>query len=811
MRGKLAGLLLAFLFLFGLAAPAQADGIIIPPPLPCPGFDCPPGPPRPVAQLVIRYHHVTVTIEDQLAVTRVDQVFYNPNDWVVEGTYVFPLPVDAAVSDFTLWVDGQPVSGEVLSAEEARRYYDEVVRSLRDPALLEYVERSALRASLFPIPPGGERRIELEYTQALTAENGLFRYVYPLNTEKFSAEPLEDVSIRVEVRDRQAIRAVYSPSHAVGLDRWNDNHVVAGYEAKNVLPDADFSLYYSLGASEAFHLFSYRNPADPLDPDGFFMLLLAPKPGENPERIDKDVLLVLDRSGSMDGEKFQQAQEALRYILRQLNPQDRFYLQAFSTGMDTYASGLRPASEVNEALGWVDRLSAVGSTDINRALLEAAAVVDEERPTYLIFLTDGLPTEGVVDTEEILRNFAASAPENLRLFAFGVGYDVDTILLDTLSQEHHGLSSYVRPGEPLDEVVSAFYQRISTPVLTDLALDFGDLSTYDLYPDPLPDLFAGSQVIVVGRYREGGSTNVTLRGEVNGQEQVFRYDEQRFAADSRGQAGPLELLPRLWATRKIGFLLNRIRLEGPQKETIEQIVRLSIRYGIVTPYTSYLVKDPMPLGQDAQERIVEEAFGAAEEAPMEASGKSAVDRAAQEGELQGADVAPALPQPGELGEAAGTAIRVVGPRTFVFQEEGWVDTTFDPQQMTAQDVVFLSDSYYRLLDARPDLAAALALGDQVTVVVDGQAYRVVAEGDPGGSVKLPPELPSTAEPAQTQPAPEPTGPAVVAVEPAQAEEDVPPQGEEAPNQVQSRGPCLAAGLAPLLLAGLIFGLRKKQG
>ncbi len=797
--------LLAF-FLFGNVFPARADGIVIPLPCPvdycppCVGPDCPPFP-RPIQQLNIRYHRVTVSIQDQIAVTHVDQVFYNPNDWAVEGTYVFPLPLDAVVSNFTLWVDGKPVQGEVLDAKQARQYYDDIVRSLRDPALLEYEGRGAVKASIFPIQPGGERRIELEYTQALTAENGLVRYVYPLNTEKFSLEPLEDVSIRVEIRDRQALRAVYSPSHPVGLDRENDHHVIAGYEEKNVRPDSDFALFYSLGETEAFHVFSYRDPGDPNDADGFFLALLAPKPGTTGERVAKDVLLVLDRSGSMDGEKFQQAQAALRYILGKLNPEDRFYLQAFSTGMDTYASGLRQTSEVNEALAWVDRLSATGSTDINRALLEAAAVADRERPTYLIFLTDGLPTEGVINSQEILDNFSRSAPSNLRLFSFGVGYDVDTVLLDTLSQEHHGQSTYVRPGEPLDEILSAFYERISTPVLTDLQLDFGGLATYDVYPNPLPDLFAGSQVIVVGRYREGGARDVTLQGVVNGQSQTFRYPAQMFAPDSRGEAGNLEMLPRLWATRKIGYLLNRIRLESADKETIEQIVRLSVRYGIVTPYTSYLVTEPMPLGAEAQESIIENAYGAAQ-APMESSGKGAVDRAAQEGQLQSADVAPGVGG-GWGGNAVegstGQAIRIVGPRTFLFQEGAWMDTVFDPQSMQVQQIVFLSDDYFKLLSARPDLAAALALGDQLTLVVDGQAYQIIREGQPGEPVVLPPTLaPTSAAPVETvQP-----GATAIAQAPASTATAVPPAGS-GENPPSASRPCLG-GFFPLAAALLMF-------
>ena len=363
-----------FLALAGLfPAPVHADGIIIPQPPICdplppgpasiePRPPCPPPPhPIPIEQLAIKYHHVTVKIQDQIAVTHVDQVFYNPNDWAIEGKYIFPLPLDAAVTSFTLWVDGKPVKGEVLDADQAREKYEEIVRSLRDPALLEYAGRGAVQAHIFPIPPQGERRIELEYTQALTAENGLVRYIYPLNTEKFSTQPLESVSVTVEIATSQPIRAVYSPTHAVAVDRRDDQHVSAGYEAKNVRPDTDFALYYSLGESEAFHLFTYRDPGDPLDPDGFFLLLLAPKPETRAEPIPKDVLLVLDRSGSMDGEKFHQAQDALRYILHHLNPQDRFNVIAFSTGMETYASGLRPADEVTEALLWVDRLSARGA------------------------------------------------------------------------------------------------------------------------------------------------------------------------------------------------------------------------------------------------------------------------------------------------------------------------------------------------------------------------------------------------------------------------------------------------------------------
>jgi Ca-activated chloride channel family protein len=757
-----------------------------------------------MAQLAIRYHRVEVTIDEQVAVTHVDQVFFNPNDYPVEGVYVLPLPPDAAVSSFTLWIDGKPVQGEVLDAETARGTYEEIVRSMRDPALLEYAGRGAMRASIFPIPPQGERRIELEYTQALPAENGLVRYIYPLSTEKFSVWPLENVTVRVQVRSDLPIRAVYSPSHPVAVSREGPNEVVAGYEATNVLPDADFALYYSLGEEQAFHLIPYQDPNDAQDPDGFFMLLLAPRPDAAEQTLPKDVLLVLDRSGSMEGEKFLQAQEALRYILRHLNPEDRFNLIAFSTGLETYGRSLRPADEANEALAWVDRLSAEGSTDIHRALLEAAALLEEagggegNRPAYVIFLTDGLPTEGVVDSQQILDGFGAVAPQDLRLFSFGVGYDVDTFLLDSLAQAHHGASSYVLPGERLDEALSSFYAKISTPVLTDLELDFGDLAVYDLYPSPLPDLFLGSQIVVVGRFREGGETDVTLTGKVNGQTQTFRYPDQRFS----GGTGQQSAIPRLWATRKIGHLLNQVRLNGANQELIDQIVRLSIRYGIVTPYTSYLVTEPQPLGAAEQERIAGEQFRALQATgTAPASGQKAVEESADQSALAGA-AAPSGPD-----EGASSTVKVVGARTFVLNEEVWTDTGYDPDRMETVKVPFLSEDYFSLAAYSPDLAAALALGERVIVLWGGEAYEVVEAGEQAPPVKIPTSEPGSAA-TTTQDHSNPPGPTGDAP-PLPGGEDTPEVLPVASGEQQAPGSLnCAVGLLALVPAA-VFLLRRK--
>ncbi len=709
------------LILLGMIVfPVQADGIIIPDP-------CPPGSciePLPLQQLSIKYHHVTVKIENQVVVTHVDQVFYNPNSWIVEGTYVFPLPVDAVVTNFILWMDNEPVQGQVLDANQARQTYEQIVAQMKDPALLEYIGRGAVQARVYPIDPGEERRIELEYSQALTSKDGLLKYVYPLSTEKFSTTPLDSVSVTVEIHSSQPIRAVYSPSHATDVVNYGKYDAVASYEESFVTPDTDYTLFWSVGEVEAFHLLSYRDPGDSLSPDGFFMLMLAPKPDINNEKIAKDMILILDRSGSMDGHKIYQAQQAATYIIEHLNPNDRFNIIAFNTDIESFAYELQPANKSNTAIDWLAGFGASGSTDINRALLEASAMADSERPTYLIFLTDGLPTEGETDSQRIIDNFARQASTNLRLFTFGVGVDVDTFLLDSLSQEHHGLSTYVSEDQSLNEVLSSFYNNISTPVLTNIELDFGGFSTYDVFPNPLPDLFSGNQVIIVGKYRNGGKVTIRLIGEVNGEKQTFTFENQEFAKDNHRESDVLDELPRLWATRKIGYLLNEIRLQGTSQELIDQIVQISVRYGIVTPYTSFLVTEPSILGAAAQERVAQDTYGQMLALPTAAvAGAPAVQKAADQGAMSQANVAEGISSEEQ------DQVKIVGARTFVLQNGIWIDTGYDPDNLPAISIPFLSEKYFELLVTHPEIGAELAIGRYVIFVVDGVAYEVVDNAD----------------------------------------------------------------------------------
>ncbi len=571
------------------------------PPMPPIRETPPPEPPMPILiadQVQLKLYQVSATIQDQVATTHIEQTFVNQGSTPVEGMYLFPLPEQAAIGEFNMVVDGQTFEGQIMRKEEARAIYESIVRQQRDPALLEYVGRDLFQARIFPIPPGGERKIELTYSQVLPSEGGLIHYRYPLRTQPLVNErsgvrfvqPIGQLAITVDIVTTSPLKAIYSPTYPVVTTRNGDFNATVSYEASNVTPTADFDLYFSVDQSDVgLSLMSYK----PAGEDGFFLLLAAPKVEvDNQQIVARDVLLVLDTSGSMEGQKIEQARSALLFVLEHLNPQDRFNIVSFNTGVRQFEVGPQSMSRVADAKQFVAALQAGGSTDINRALLEALAQVDEVRPTVIVFLTDGLPTVGEVDAQRIIDNVRQQAPAGVQLFAFGVGDDVNTVLLDTISQENRGTSAYVGASDTIDEIVSGFYQKISTPVLSGLALDFGQVRTEELYPYPLPDLFAGSQLVLVGRYRAGGPTTATLRGLVNGQEKAFMFEDQTF----RTQGGE-PFIARLWATRKIGYLLNEIRLHGYNQELVDEIVRLSTTYGVATPYTSFFVPEPQIVGQ----------------------------------------------------------------------------------------------------------------------------------------------------------------------------------------------------------------------
>jgi Ca-activated chloride channel homolog len=749
---------------FGALPFAHADGlIIVPEPYwrpdrwPQPSHPLPS--PRPYVPLEITYHHVTVKIDGQIATTSVDQEFYNPEDRRLEGTYLFPIPSGAQIDKFTMDINGKQVEAELLPADKARHIYEDIVRKLRDPALMEYAGRDVFKVRIFPIEPHSHKRITLSYSQVLKSDAGLVSYVYPLNTEKFSAQPIKSLSVKVELDSKRPLKSIYSPSHPVEVKRDGPNRAVIGYEASQVRPDTDFALYFAPEKDElGIHLLTYRTGSA----DGYFLLLASPGMGTNERRlVQKDIVFVLDTSGSMAGRKLQQARKALQFCVENLNDGDRFEIMRFSTEVEPLFPKLVAASRANrdKAADFIQDLKPMGGTAIDEALRAALALRPDagDRPFVVIFLTDGQPTIGTTDEDQILAGVKRSGTGRTRVFCFGIGTDVNTHLLDRITEETRAFSQYVLPEEDLEVKVSGFFSKIKEPVLANPTLTFtGDIRATKCYPSPLPDLFKGEQLVLVGRYSGHGHSAATLEGTVTGASRRFSYDVV-FPEDSAGN----EFIPRLWATRRVGYLLDEIRLHGENAELRDEVTELARNYGIVTPYTAYLIVEdesrrnvPVPMRSlqnlDRDDVVRREAgrswttlnsardgsravagaqlnFDLKAAATPPASGSAtwhAAERSLGLGDTAGSESAPEAGARQKLFQYAQQS-RFVNGRNFFQNGTQWTDAEVQKLSNAKRTrVQFNSPEYFELAAKNQQVLPWLALGQNVQFVLGDTLYEI---------------------------------------------------------------------------------------
>ncbi len=689
-----------------------------------------------IQNLRIEKHHVNVSIDNQLATTKIDQVFANPNNMQLEGTYLFPLQDEVAISDFVLYIDGEPVKAELLAKAKARSIYEGIVRSMQDPALLEYVGTRAFQARVFPIPPNGERRIQLEYSQVIGVDSGLARYTYPLRTDKFTNYPVGSLSVSVDLKSKHELKTIYSPSHEVAVNRQDDHRATISYEGNSVNVIRDFACYYSVSNKDfGIDLITHRD--DP-DEDGFFMLLISPKYEIDKKKIiEKDFIFVLDRSGSMKGPKIEQAKKALRFCVENLKDGDRFNLILFNTDVEPFAEELVSVKKEREnAFEFIEGIVANGGTNINDAVL--AAVTDEpdpKRPRLVVFLTDGEATVGVTDITQILKNVSGANGEKSRIFVFGVGYDVNVNLLDKMAEQNGGTRQYVKPQEDLEVAVSSFYTKVSEPVLVNLDLDIEDIRTKDLYPQKLPHLFRGSQLTVLGRYTGSGKSNLTLHGDINGEREEFS-NSGKFPKSESGH----QFLPRLWAQRKVAYLVDEVRLNGENEELVEEIVRLSEKYGIMTPYTSFLVTEDqkqrdvlslVPRGRTTTSPETARSVGAQKPSNisdftgfLSKESRSLPERPPEAARIGVAESEKlqALQTQAQLADTAIT-VKQVKNKTFHLRKGVWVDTAHKTETKITK-VEFGSDTYFDLLKKEPEISKYLAIGKHVIISYKGTSYEI---------------------------------------------------------------------------------------
>jgi Ca-activated chloride channel family protein len=693
------------------ASLARADGFIVPRPIP-PDVEMPPS-------LSVRYHHVEVEIADQVAVTTVDQVFVNHHHRDIEGTYIFPISAQAAISDFSMFVGGEEIRGKILDKTEARRIYEDIVRSRRDPALLEYFGEGMFQASVYPIPARGETRVKLRYSEVLKRDAGLSEYRYTLGTERFSRNALETVELRVDVESKRPITSIYSPSHEIRVERQGDHRAAITYREEGTRPDKDFVLYYAVSEEEiGVDLLTFEDR----DHDRFFLALISPRIDLAKNRTArKDIVFILDTSGSMQGEKITQAKGALSFCLNGLDEGDRFNVIDFDDEVRPFANGLVPADRrsIGEALDFVAETRAEGGTNINDALARGLRGIDGgERTSFIIFLTDGLPTVGETDIRAIIDNVKRANRSNTRLFVFGVGYDVNTRLLDRLAADHHGASDYVHPAEDIEVKVSHFFTKVSRPILTEVELRIEGVDVYDLYPKELPDVFHGSQILVLGRYEEDGRARLTLTGR-GGEGRRTKSYPVHFSGGGRN-----DFIPRLWATRKIGHLIDEIRSRGENRELVTEIVRLSKKYGIITEYTSFLVDADYRASAEDLARPAEERL---QEASKVEVGSAAVNLTLGDKKAMQAPRALNSYRDAEGNEHTVSKIVQAAGRTFYEKKGIWVDSEFEGKT-TPLKIERFSKAYFDLLDSAPEAAKYCAVGDEVIFVINGNAVEISDDG-----------------------------------------------------------------------------------
>jgi Ca-activated chloride channel family protein len=740
-----------------VAAPANAIGILVPT-----DTSLPP--------LAIESHRVETTIKDRTAETKVVQVFKNSTSRVLEATYTFPLPKGASVSDFALWMDGKRVSGEVLEKEKAREIYQGIVSRMKDPGLLEYIGNDIFQAKIFPIPANGTQKVEISFTTILSREGGVSQYTYPLKTGGTSATTLADFTMTVKIESKTPIKSVYSPSHTVYVNKKDDNHAVVGFEFDKATLEKDFQLYYSLSKDEVgVDLLTYKKKGE----DGYFMLMVSPKQDyAESEIIGKHVTFVIDTSGSMSGQKMESARKALIYCLQNLRDDDTFSIIRFSSDVESFEKEPKPATKewVKKGVEFATKMEAAGGTAIYDSLQEALKIKTKSNaPNIIVFLTDGSPTIGETDPKKIAEATARANAGSARIFVFGVGDTINAILLDQIAADNGGFAEYAKPDAEIETVLSAFYNKIAYPVLANLSLEIPKVKTKDLFPRALGDLYRGQQVLLFGRYKDVGGTTIALLGNVEGKSKKFEY-EGEFPDENLSN----DFIPRLWATRKVGYLLEEIRIRGEQAELKDEVVRLAKEFAIVTPYTSYLVVEAPTTTSPIVDRPPTpdpiRPMDPVKTEPKAGNGKSSGNKnttpsatpsmkpssgnkdemddllGGKDGGYRPADKKPKADYGASTGSAgieasketkqkkeatqteSNNSAKYVDGRAFTFNGTAWAESSYTSSMKTV-DIVAMSEAYFALLKAKPELAKILALGNEVIVVVGkNKAIRIVASG-----------------------------------------------------------------------------------
>lgn len=701
----------------------------VPPPRPRPVLP----PPEP---MLTRLHSADIRITDNLASVSVSATFYNPNNFQVEGTYFFPIEPDVVVKDFAMIVNGKEQKAELLESDKARQIYESIVRQMRDPALLEYVGTKTLKANIFPIEARSEVNVILKYTQLVKMDANIYHFRYPLLSAKPNTGKINQLEVRVNIKSDTPVKLCYSPTHEIDMARKSENEVSAGLKMNNTIPESDFDIYWSLSKADVgVAVITFK----PEKEDGYCLIALSPKIViADWEYIPKDIVFVFDRSGSMAGEKIKQTKSAINYCLNRLDSRDRFSVITFSTDVEILTPGLIEASKttVNDIITKIDIIEARGGTAIHDALTKAYEQLKEsDRLAIILFLTDGKPTIGPLDTNTILDNIKKIRTPNSRLFVFGAGTDLNTELLDRLAVENQGIQQYVSQKEDIETKISSLYDKISLPILTDITISADNIDFFDIYPKPTPDVFAASQLLLFARYRGTGTRAVQVQGKIKKATTVltcianFNGNEQN------------SFLPQIWAHKKIAFLLEEIRIHGQNKELIEEIISLGKRYGIITPYTSFLIVDD----KDMHARGVIENTKRSFEMDKEGAGGVGLSRNIAEVKyahrfgiapvvkcaplgFNGTEAFSRSEEPAQsISKLVEKHIIRIVDKVFYSRNDGFYYDSLFEERMRSEiiEIKAFTEEYFNLLKIHKNIGKYLAIDKPIVLYIDGKVYKIV--------------------------------------------------------------------------------------
>jgi Ca-activated chloride channel family protein len=560
----------------------------------------------------IRSHHVEVTIEDGYAITEVDQVFSNPNPTDLEAVYAFPVPEKGAVSEFTIWIDGQPVTGEVFERKEARKLYEEEKAAGREAGLTEKQQHYRFEVSVSPVRAQSETRIRLVYLQPAEIDTGIGRYVYPLEDGETDEQALafwnndpvvqEDFSFRLKLRSGYPVTALRLPQHpqaviaSQGEQEWqaeivesgagvvsddSDPGVAPGQQQQPMRLDRDIVVYWRLkeGLPGSVDLVTYREPGKQR---GTFMLTLTP--GDDLAQITegRDWVFVLDMSGSMRG-KYQTLVDGVQRALGKLGTNDRFRFIRFNNS----ASELTPGwiSATPEAITrWSERLAASsvdGGTNLFAGLTRGLDSLDADRTSAIVLVTDGEANVGVTEKRDFID---LMKQHDVRLFTAVMSNGSNRPLLEAMAHVSNGFAVSVSNSDDIAGKLMEFTSKVSHEALHDLDLKIRGVRVADLSPEAPASLYRGEQLVVFGHYFGDGTAELSLTGRVSGHEK--RY-ETSFSFPVVATENPG--IERLWAYAKIRELQERIDYLGADADSRDAIIGLAVEHGLVTDHTSMVV------------------------------------------------------------------------------------------------------------------------------------------------------------------------------------------------------------------------------